>query len=49
MTAEPVWERADVQAILTGVFHIRGHLVEIVELLGGDDGKEEEDEGSEGT
>jgi hypothetical protein len=42
-----VWERVDVEAIVTGIFDIKALLAEVVGLLGEDD-DEEEDEGSEG-
>jgi hypothetical protein len=43
VTEEAVWEREDVEAILSGIFGISGYLATIVRLLGGED--EEEIEG----
>lgn len=42
MTTEPAWERRDVEAILGGLFDIRGLLSRLVQLVEGDDEGEEE-------
>jgi hypothetical protein len=43
VSEEAVWERADVEAILRGIFDLNAHLATITRLL--EDGDEEEDEG----
>ena len=40
---EPVFERADVDAILSGLFDIRVELTKIRKALEDDDGEEEEE------
>jgi hypothetical protein len=42
MPNEPAWERDDVEAILGGLFDIRGLLARLVQLVEGDDESEEE-------
>jgi hypothetical protein len=42
MPIDSTWEREDVEAIVGGLFDIRGLLARLVQLVEGDDESEEE-------